>query len=399
VPPLANVAPVGPVEAGPRAEELRRWLRPLGLVVLVVAVAIGVQVEPRPALSGPGLAVLLALAGMLVAGVALMLDLHARRLPPATLVVLFAVLIASSVTLVWLEPDGAGFFGGFLAAGMAAARLPRRRAVLAGLVLVALAVAGIAGAHRPIMSIVMTELGAVAFYRVGVYARRLRARTEQAEELLAELERSRAAQLQAATMAERQRLAREMHDVLAHSLSGQLLHLEAARLLAERDGAGPQLVDTLTRAHHLAQAGLGEARQAIGMLRNEDLPGPDRLAALAAEFTRDTGVDCRFTESGTPVELGSQVRLTLYRVAQEALTNIRKHACPERVELRLEHGAAGTGLTVEDFGPAGRPPPDPAGDDHGYGISGMRERAELLGGTLTAAPTGTGFVVALWVPA
>nr|WP_273378932.1 histidine kinase [Actinopolymorpha pittospori] len=265
-------------------------------------------------------------------------------------------------------------------------------------------------------SILVSELGAVAFYRLGIYARQLRARTVQAETLLVELERSREAQLGAATLAERQRLAREMHDVLAHSLSGLLLHLEGARLLAVRESVDPRLTDTIERARHLAEAGLGEARQAIGMLRDEDLPGPERLRALAGEYSRDSGVRCDLEVSGTPHDLGPQTRLTLYRVAQEALTNVRKHARPDHVEVRLGYEPGGTRLSVEDFttdaGPAdhrGEQNPDNRQldderlddhqlDDRGYGVSGMRERAELLGGTVTAAPTGNGFRVVLWVP-
>jgi signal transduction histidine kinase len=187
-----------------------------------------------------------------------------------------------------------------------------------------------------------------------------------------------------------------MHAVLAHSLSGLVLHLEGARLLAAREAVSPRLADTIERAHHLAQAGLGEARQAIGMLRDEDLPGPDRLRALAGEFERDSGVRCRVAVSGSPAELGSETRLTLYRVAQEALTNVRRHARPSRVDLSLRYEPGGTRLTVEDF--TDEPVPPPAVDDHGYGMTGMRERAELLGGELAAAPTDTGFRVALWVP-
>ena len=78
------------------------------------------------------------------------------------------------------------------------------------------------------------------------------------------------------------------------------------------------------------------------------------------------------------------------------MTNIRKHACPDRVEVRLAYEPAGTRLTVEDFKAAdGRPAP---GGGTGYGLTGMRERAELLGGTLTAGPTAQGFRVDLWVP-
>jgi signal transduction histidine kinase len=230
-----------------------------------------------------------------------------------------------------------------------------------------------------------------------LFGRRIRTQEAQAEQLLLELEESRGAELRAAALAERQRLARDMHDVLAHSLSGLLLQLEGARLLALASPADERLAGTIDRAHELAKNGLDEARRAIGMLRDDDLPGPDRLAALTAAFQADTGVPARFSSSGTPRELASAVRLALYRVTQEALTNVRKHARPERVEVRLEYLLDQVSLAVEDVGvPAAVPP---VGSEGGYGLTGMRERAELLGGTLDAGPTGSGFRVLLRVPA
>jgi signal transduction histidine kinase len=148
---------------------------------------------------------------------------------------------------------------------------------------------------------------------------------------------------------------------------------------------------------HLAKTGLEEARRAIGMLRGDALPGPERLVDLTADFEADTGIPCTFQSSGDERELSSDGRLTLYRVAQEALTNIRKHARPQRVEVRLAYQPAGTELTVEDHAANGdRPPPS---DGTGYGLTGMRERAELLGGQLIAETIADGFRVALWIPA
>src|SRR5581483_7973825 len=234
------------------------------------------------------------------------------------------------------------------------------------------------------------------FYVLSMFARRLRESNDEATRLIAELEASQAAQAEAATLAERQRLAREMHDVLAHSLSGLVLNLEGARLLATRTHASGDVSAALDRAHRLAKSGLEEARRAIGMLRGDDLPGPDRLAALAAEFEEESGVACRFAVSGDEREIGPDGRLTLYRVAQEALTNIRKHARPVSVDVHLGYEPSGTRLVVEYAAPGGeRPPP---GDGTGYGLTGMRERAELLGGSLAAGPTATGFRVEVWVP-
>jgi signal transduction histidine kinase len=249
-------------------------------------------------------------------------------------------------------------------------------------------------------------LGAVlSFAGIFLYAMvvwRFRQNDEQSTRLLAQMEETRDAELRAAALSERQRLAREMHDVLAHSLSGLVVQLEGARLLALSDPADGRLATTIDRAHQLAKSGLDEARRAIGMLRDDELPGPDKLVALARSFQDDTGIPCQYTETGRPAELRPAVKLALYRVVQEALTNIRKHAHPERVEVRLEYLRDGVSLAVEDFMAAGDNPAPAAAlgaSGGGYGLTGMRERAELLGGTLTAGPTGCGFRVVLRVPA
>ena len=103
---------------------------------------------------------------------------------------------------------------------------------------------------------------------------------------------------------------------------------------------------------------------------------------MAAQFQQDRNIPCRLTVSGEAYELGSEARLALYRVAQEALTNITKHAHPERVELHLACEPSVTHLTVEDF-------------TRTNGLTGMRERAELLGGSLTTETTPGGFRVEL----
>ena len=231
---------------------------------------------------------------------------------------------------------------------------------------------------------------------------RYRQNDEQSQRLLAQMEETRDAELRAAALSERQRLAREMHDVLAHSLSGLVVQLEGARLLALSGPADGRLAATIDRAHQLAKSGLDEARRAIGMLRDDELPGPDKLAALARSFQADTGIPCQYSERGNPVELRPAVKLALYRVTQEALTNIRKHAHPERVEVLLDNQRDGVSLAVEDFAAPDDKPActaDLEASGGGYGLTGMRERAELLGGTLIAGPTGRGFRVLLRIPA
>jgi len=314
--------------------------------------------------------------------------------------VLILLMVSSSV-LVWLQPNGAGPVGLLIAVGVAARVIPGRTSVVLltaclGFLLVAESVSQ-DRRHQGALELLVNALPLAAIYMIVLFGRRIRTQEAQAEQLLIELEESRGAELRAAALAERQRLARDMHDVLAHSLSGLLLQLEGARLLALASPADERLAGTIDRAHELAKNGLDEARRAIGMLRDDDLPGPDRLAALTAAFQADTGVPARFSSSGTPRELASAVRLALYRVTQEALTNVRKHARPGRVEVRLEYLLDQVSLAVEDVGVPAAPPP--VGSEGGYGLTGMRERAELLGGTLDAGPTGSGFRVLLRVPA
>jgi signal transduction histidine kinase len=196
---------------------------------------------------------------------------------------------------------------------------------------------------------------------------------------------------------ERAHLARELHDVLAHSLAGLTVQLEGARLLARSSGADASVIEAVDRSHHLAKGGLEEARRAIEAMRGGEMPGPDRLGALAEEFRAQTGVPTALALDGPPRELSSEARLAVYRTAQEALTNVRRHAVADRVDLRLRYGDDGTLLTVEDHG---RPAPNGSSGEAGlgYGLTGMRERAELLGGRLMAGPTADGFRVELFLP-
>jgi len=357
--------------------------------------------HPAPGSQGQRLGVTVGLAGIVVGSVGLLvsgLNTRASRTASAAQALVFvAAIVLSSALLAGLQPSGAGDVGVFMAVSAGGFRLPVRvSASVAVLAVAAIALAlGLPGGHS-VGAIVSTELGVVAFYVVSRSARRLQESNERSRLLVRELEETRAAQAQSAVLAERQRLAREMHDVLAHSLSGLALNLESARLLAESTGADDKVSDSIDRAHQLARTGLDEARRAIGMLRDDALPGPERLSALATELEASGGVACSFIVEGDERDLGPEGWMTLYRVTQEAVTNIRKHSNAERAEVRLTYEPDGTRLTVEDFVPARGPPV--LSDGSGYGLTGMRERAELLGGTLTARPTESGFHVELWVP-
>jgi signal transduction histidine kinase len=380
-----------------RQEALLRQLRYIGPVVLIGVTVGAIRTHPGPGLDGRGLAISAALAAFAAGGLG---ALATRERPGPVHVASLLVLLAGSAALMWLQPDGVAIIGIFTGVFLLSRQVPPRFEIAlyaAGTVF--LAVLTETSHIGTALSGVLGTVAVVGFFGMSLLAHRLRQANQQADELLAELERTRAAEARAAGLAERHRLAREMHDVLAHSLSGLMLQLEGTRMLAAENVGDPRLPAAIERAHHLAQAGLDEAGRAIGTLRGDELPGPERLPSLAAQFQQDSGVPCQFTVSGEARALGSEARLAVYRVVQEALTNVTKHASPGRVAVSLAYEPASTRLTVEDFAANGDRP-DPAGHDgRGYGLTGMRERAELLGGTLTAAATGTGFRVELRLPA
>jgi signal transduction histidine kinase len=443
-------APARPTLAAVRLARTHREaalqrLRPVGLIILAIMLVDAFRKTPGPGLHGDSLGVAFAVAALVVGGAAAFgIPTQAGRV---MVVVPIALLLIASMVLVWLQPAGSGTLGFFVTTTAVIRVVPARRDRLTAVVVIALAslvlVVTVAGAHvadhRPgVVNVLSAGLPAVVC-AIAIIRGRADQYSYQMERLLIDLEHAQDAEVRAAALAERQRVAREMHDVLAHSLSGLALQLEGARLLAIDDPTDPRLADTIERAHHLARSGLQEARKAIGMLRDEELPGPERLAALAAEFECDSGLRCDFTITGEPHELGSQARLAVYRAAQEALTNIRKHAHADRVKMGLSYEPDGTRLTVEDVGAdrsllvllpgregaANRAPgglaggaagglangvagglangsavraAEGGGGGRGYGLTGMRERAELLGGRLTARATGSGFLVELWVP-
>jgi signal transduction histidine kinase len=377
-------------------EATHRWMHRLVPPLFVVVVAITFSSGRNPGVPSRDVYTAIAVGGFALGGLG---ALTARYRRAAVRIIFAVMLLASSAALVWLQPDGPGLAGLLAGLVLLPPRVPDRFPIGLSIAGVAcLAAVTVAVSHYSPASALLGAIAIVGFPGMTLLARRLGQANHQAELLLIELEGTRAAQAQAAGLAERQRLAREMHDVLAHSLSGLMLQLEGARMLAAEDPSDPRLPGIIERAHHLGKSGLEEARRAIGMLRDDELPGPERLASLAAQFHEVTGVPCQFTVSGQAYELPSEARLAVYRVAQEALTNITKHACPERVEMHLGYEPRRTRLTVENFA-MNSEPPRVASDGPGYGLTGMRERAELLGGELTTAMTRGGFRVELRVPA
>ena len=391
------------VEARTRADQrLRRQrdiFRPLGLVIIAAVVVGAVSIHPAPAGHGEGLGVAVALV---VFAVSLTLAVRGsfvdRSVAVQTSVI--AVMGVAGVALVALQPRGATALAGGAAVWLAVARLPLPLgfsvggAVTAGLGLAA-ALAGSSAAVVVAGALLCVLLGLVAYF-----VKQARMSQDTTELLLAQLEDSREQQLFAAAVTERGRIAGELHDVLAHSLSGAAIQLQGARKLAEREQASPQMCAAINRAGELVRDGLTNARQAVGALRGEELPGVVQLESLVATFRNDMHTEVTLEVEGTARPLPTEASLALYRGAQEALTNIVRYAPGGTATVVLRYDRGHTTLSVEDR--LAGPKPDAAGlvgVGGGNGLIGMRDRVEQVGGTMQAGPTDTGWRVELDVPA
>jgi signal transduction histidine kinase len=302
----------------------------------------------------------------------------------------------AAVIMQFLAPNNGAFVAVVATIAVAGVRLDSRASrSIAALTGIGFLIAGAVSSH-PLSAVeVVSAVPALLFAYLGSTAmRRLRVEQQRTQDLLQEVVVGRDAVIHASALDERARLAREMHDVLAHTLSALNIQLEGARLLAEQRSCDPDVVSALERSSGLARTGLGEARQAVGSLRGEILPGPELLPHIAQEFERDTGIPCRLDVEGGSVDLSADARLAVYRIAQEALTNVRKHSDSSAVAITLRSTADSVELIVENVG-ARVSAQSPGG---GYGLSGMHERADLLEGTLQAGRTAGGFKVRLWIP-
>jgi signal transduction histidine kinase len=384
--------------AAQRLHRQRELLRPLGLLV-IVAVAVGAfNGQPAPAAHGRGLGIAVA---FVVFAVALALAVRGsfveQRVVTQTAVI--AAMGAAGVALVALQPHGATELAGGAAVWMAVTRLPLpigpalAAATTVGLGL-AEALAGGSPAAVTAGLLLCALLGLVAYF-----VKQARAGQDTTEILLAELEDAREQQLETAALAERSRIAGELHDVLAHALSGAALQLQGARMLAERDDASPEIRAALDRAAELVRDGLVNARQAVGALRGDRPPGIDQLESLVTGFRTDAGTDVTLTIEGRPRPLSVEGSLALYRGAQEALTNVGRYAPGAATRVILRYGTDRTTLTIEDsLDQTIAAANGLAGVGGGNGLRGLRERLERVGGSLDAGPTDHGWLVQLEIP-
>ncbi|WP_225848108.1 sensor histidine kinase [Streptomyces sp. HPF1205] len=253
-------------------------------------------------------------------------------------------------------------------------------------------------------------------FLIGIYAlswvvgdrlRTRRAYYAELEERAARLHREREAQSKAAVAAERARIARELHDVIAHNVSVMVVQADgAAYVLDSAPDQAKQALDTISTTGRQA---LAEMRRLLGLLRAGDdaggeyvpQPGVDQLGDLIDQV-RGAGLPVRFEVAGEARPLSSGVELTAYRIVQEALTNVRKHGGDgASASVLLGFGDSALDLLIEDDGRGARTDVYEHGghDGLGQGLIGMRERIGMIGGTLVAGPRpGGGFRISAVLP-
>ena len=220
----------------------------------------------------------------------------------------------------------------------------------------------------------------------GLQRRSYRVQAEQSAALLAQHERLRAEQRRGDVLDERARIAREIHDVLAHSLGALGIQIQAAKAMLTDHGDVDRAVEALATAQRMAADGLTETRRAVHAMRVDALPLGEELAALVDTHRQRYHVPVTLETSGVARRLPPDAALALLRTAQEAMVNAAKHAPGQRVAVRLGYGENDVRLSVVNGLDGAGSPVRPPGSTGGYGLTGMRERLRLLNGTLLAGP-------------
>ena len=382
-------------QAGSRpADPRRRWVIDIAIAVVVTAVQLGAthaswswwHPSHDAVASAPGW------AGYLLLTVAGLVLTFRRRFPVAVLTAsLGATLLAGAIGhagMIWIALIAA-FFNAVVAG--------KRLAAVASLVI------GYAASFWPVWQIgqaghasVAVVLGVAAWLLVLLAAAELvRFRRDHA----AELARNRAEQLRRQAGEERMRIARDLHDVVAHNIS--VINVQANTALHLMDRQPERAREALTAIHEVSRQALTELRSVLGVLRSDgDLaprapsPGLGQLDDLLAAVRR-AGLEPRLRQRGDRRQLPASVDLAAYRIVQEALTNTARHSASGTADVLVCYEADGVLVQVDDTGPARSAVTAQAGN----GITGMTERAHALGGRLSAGrrPDG-GFRVAAWLP-
>jgi signal transduction histidine kinase len=374
-------------------------VRTVGLIVVVVTTAW--LARPGPASGGargPAIAAMLGVSAL--AWIAWILSDRRDRLMVWSLV----VMGGAGGVLAGLSPNGPAVAVGCVAVFSAGARL----STLVSLGVTAETVAGYLVTGL-ITGIPTAELLGYAWAFIGLWTVALTrneflVRAVSAERTLVETRRAREAETQAAALAERARIARDLHDVLAHSLAAVSVNLQAAEglltsgTLPEDNPELVKAIECVNRAGNLTRDGLAAAKRAVLALRDDAAPLPEQLASLAGQFRTAADPAVHLEVSGEARPIPAEAGVAAYRTAQEALTNARKHAPGQPVTLRLVYDPDQITLSVVNPIPSEhseRPLADTGG---GFGLIGLRERAALAGGTFEAGPDAGNWQVSLRIP-
>jgi len=368
----------------------RGWIVARGDLVLAVALAtVAVaQAAVSPIASVP-VAVLIALLTTLPVAV--------RRSHPvvAALVTTAAGLIPSNGYVY------VGYVVSFIVFYSVAAYVPQRRHVVA-VVAAGVALAGLGSViHGAVFGDYFGALSAVVGPAVvGGFVRYQREQSRQLQELTRELERERELNVARAVADERARIARELHDVVAHTISVVAIQADAAEAALDADPArarGP--LQTIRRS---ATEALTEMRRLLAVLRADEpagelapSPGLEQLPALI-DRARAAGVQVTLQVAGSARPVPASLDLSAYRIVQEALTNVGKHAAGVPASILLDWGQEALAIEIRNPGTILEPA---VANGTGHGLIGMRERVRMLGGEFSAGPaTGGGFVVSAILP-
>lgn len=322
-----------------------------------------------------------------------------RRVRPG---LCLAAIVALQIPVIAIAPDVMAHGLGPVFAAYTFATVRSVRAIAAAVAAAALAeaatvIAVASGEDDALVTIANQVSAALLTYTVvafvGVYVATRRRNIAFERERAAEAIQARIARAEAAVAAERTRIARELHDVAAHHLSGMVIQAAAVERLIGRDADAAKSGAAWIRSQ--GKATLENLRQVVGLLRehgadgdgNAPIPGVSALPALVDE-ARQLGSEVEFERSGRPLRLPPIADIALYRIAQQSLTNARQHAPGARVRIRLAYGDDDVALEVAN-GPSVHDEIDEIGNG-GTGLVGMRERAALVGGDLTAGPSADG---------
>ncbi|MBD0322893.1 MAG: hypothetical protein ICV72_05830 [Aldersonia sp.] len=357
------------------------------LAMLIVTIAAVAQRDgffpPSLALLG-GLITLAPMASML-----LLIDFVPSKRGMLTVHSAGAIIGASLILLEPAHADVAPFTFVLIVGEIAAMSSVRISLLVAALALTALAVPALLGnlEFAPVY-IMMTALG----WLVGFIVRTQSQLLEQ--ERVAQ--RTRAEQ---AASEERRRILREVHDVVAHSLSVTMLHLTAARRALQEDGDSAEAIEALVDAERLGRQAMGDIRRTVDLLRagpadQAPKPGIADIESLVADFSH-AGLPVHYVVRGEAAPVSPTVELCLYRIVQESLANVAKQAPGARTHVTLNIGPTGSTLTIEnELSNKGALQQRQGGS----GLVGMRQRAQLVGGRLAAGRTRSGWRVRAEIP-